>query len=322
MAVRIDVHHHLVAPRFVPSLREMGVVAPQFALIMDEKNALDDMDKAGIALAVNSPSMPELIRGESRLAYTRENNEYMARLVRDYPGRFGMFAALPLPDIDATLREVEYAFDVLKADGIHIITSYEDHWLGDKVFAPVFDELNRRKAVVFTHPTGPACCQGILNEIDINDSIIEYGTDTTRALVNLLFSGTVQRCPDIKLIFSHGGGTMPFLIERFIRMEKFGRHAPFMPHGFVAEARKFYYDTAQILHGAPLLALKELIPLSQICFGSDYPWRNSEDCVNGLAGSMMFTPDQLRTIDGNAAPLLPRFSSGKRAYPAMEAGAA
>ncbi len=304
---RIDVHHHLVAPRFIPQLREMGVLTPHLASIMNEKDALADMDKAGVTLAVNSATLPEQIKGAARLAYSRENNEYMARLVADHPGRFGMFANLPLPDVDATLKEIAYAFDVLKADGVHMITSYDDHWLGDKIFAPVFDELNRRKAVIYTHPHGPFCCRDVLKELDIRDSVIEYGTDTTRALTNLLFGGTVHRCPDIRLIFSHGGGTMPFLVERFVRMEKMPRFAPLMPQGFVAEARKFFYDTAQILHAAPLLSLKEVAPLSQIVYGTDYPWRGSGECVDGLIASKVFTAAELRAIDTNAAPLFPRF---------------
>ena len=303
---RIDVHHHLVAPKFIPQLREWGVLTPHLAAIMNEKDALADMDKAGVTTAFNSATLPEQVKGEARRAYSRENNEYMARLVKDYPGRFGTFASLPLPDVEGALKEIEYAFDVLKVDGVHLITSYDDHWLGDKIFALVFDELNRRKAVVYTHPHGPHCTQGILKEIVIRDSSIEYGTDTTRALVNVLFGGTMARCPDIKIIWSHGGGTMPFLVERFIRMGKEARYTSLMPQGFVAEAKKFFYDTAQVLHGAPLLALKHLIPLPQICYGTDYPWRTSDECVNGLLASGSFTAEELKAIDGNAAPLFGR----------------
>lgn len=307
MAARIDVHHHLVAPEYVPQLREWEVLTPQLAALMNEKSALEDMDRAGVALAVNSATMPEQLKGEGRRRYSRVNNEYMARLVADYPGRFGMFASLPLPDVEGALKEIEYAFDTLKADGAHLITSYEDHWLGDKIFAPVFEELNRRRAVIYTHPHGPQCCRNILKEIVIRDSSIEYGTDTTRAIANLVFGGTVHRCPDIRLIFSHGGGTMPFLVERFIRMEKMPRYAPLLPQGFVVQARQFYYDTAQILHDAPLIALKQLIPLPRIVYGTDYPWRGSQECVRGLVASEVFTAAELGAIDGNAAPLLPRF---------------
>jgi predicted TIM-barrel fold metal-dependent hydrolase len=308
MAGRIDVHHHLVSPRYVPELREVGVLTPHLASIMNENDAIADMNKAGVTLAVNSATVPDQMSGVALVAYAHENNEYMARLAADYPGRFGMFACLPLPDIDATLQEIAYAFDTLKADGVHMITSYADHWLGDKVFAPVFDELNRRKAVIYTHPHGPSCCANVLAELDIRDSVIEFGTDTTRALTNLLFSGTAARFPQLRVIWSHGGGTMPFLAERFIRMEKMQRFAPFMPLGFVAEASKFFYDTAQILHASPLIALKRLIPLSKICFGTDYPWRGSEDCIAGLKNSGIFSTAELAAIDGNAAQLLPRFN--------------
>jgi 6-methylsalicylate decarboxylase len=303
---RIDVHHHLVAPKFIPQLREWGVLTPHLAAIMNEKDALEDMDRAGVTLAVNSATLPEQVKGEACRAYSRENNEYMARLVKDHPGRFGMFASLPLPDVEGALKEIDYAFDTLKCDGAHLITSYDDHWLGDKIFAPVFDELNRRKAVVYTHPHGPACTKGILKEIVIRDSSIEYGTDTTRAMVNMLFGGTFARCPDIQIIWSHGGGTMPFLVERFIRMGKEARYTKLMPEGFVAEAKKFFYDTAQVLHGSPLVALKHLVPLARICFGTDYPWRTSDECVEGLVASGALTAEELRAIDNNAAALFPR----------------
>jgi 6-methylsalicylate decarboxylase len=308
MASRIDVHHHLVSPRFVPQLREMGVLTPHLASIMNENDAIADMDKAGVTLAINSATMPERITGEARIAYARENNDYMARLARDYPGRFGVFASLPLPDVDATLKEIAYAFDTLKADGVHMMTSYGEHWLGDSAFAPVFDELNRRKAVIYTHPHAPNCCANVLAELDIRDSVIEYGTDTTRALTNVLFGGTAQRCPNLRVIWSHGGGTMPFLVERFIRMEKMPRFAPLLPQGFLAEAGKFYYDTAQILHASPLGALKRIVPLARICYGTDYPWRTSGECVTGLSASGIFSAAELAAIDGNAAPLLPRFA--------------
>src|SRR5271170_3417654 len=204
MAHRIDVHHHLVSPRYVPRLREMGVLTPHLASIMNENDAIADMDKAGVSLAVNSATMPAQITGEARRAYCRENNDYMARLAADYPGRFGIFASLPLPDIDATLAEIAYALDTLKADGVHMMTSYDDHWLGESVFQPVFDELNRRKAVIYTHPHAPNCCATVMAELDIRDSVIEFGTDTTRAITNLVFSGTAARCPHIRVIWSHG----------------------------------------------------------------------------------------------------------------------
>ena len=120
--------------------------------------------------------------------------------------------------MDATLKEIEYAFDVLKADGAHFMTSYGDTWLGNAAYAPVMDELNRRKAVVHVHPTAANCCMNLVP--DVSPGIMEYGTDTTRAMLGVLFSGTAVRCPDIRFIWSHAGGTAPFLAGRIDRSSR------------------------------------------------------------------------------------------------------
>src|SRR6185437_4865242 len=138
----------------------------------------------------------------SRMA--RLCNDYGAGMVRDFPGRYGLFATLPMVDIDASLREIEHAFNTLKADGVGLQTNYGDKWPGDKTYAPVFDELNRRKALVYFHPTDSPAFDGILP--DVPSPMIEFPFDSTRAIVSLLFSGTFTRCADIRWIFSHGGG--------------------------------------------------------------------------------------------------------------------
>ena len=146
----------------------------------------------------------------------RECNEYQARLAQDHRGRFGSFAMLPMQDSDGALRELEYALDVLKADGIGLLTSYGDKWLGHAQFNPVMDELNRRKAVLYTHPTAANCCRTL--QPDVPPTVIEFGTDTSRAITQIVFSGTAARCPDLQFIFSHAGGTLPFLTERLLKM--------------------------------------------------------------------------------------------------------
>jgi predicted TIM-barrel fold metal-dependent hydrolase len=161
------------------------------------------MDKAGVATAITSITTPGVSFGDPVAArrLARECNEYAARLVVDFPGRFGVFAALPLPDIEGSLRETAYALDVLKADGVCMFTSYGDRWLGDPEFTPVMAELDRRKAVLYTHPTAPNCCRNLVP--DVPAPIIEYGTDTTRTIASLVFSGTAARFPNIRFIFSH-----------------------------------------------------------------------------------------------------------------------
>jgi len=308
---RIDVHHHLASPRSLPILCDAGILMKHDAEAMNAARAIEDMDQGGVSTAINSlPAPPRaMIEDAARgAAYARENNEYLARLVADHPGRFGMFAALPMPHVDASLKEIEYALDVLKADGVYLMTSYADHWLGDKVFAPVFDELNRRKALIYTHPLSPYCCTRPLKEIAMPDAMIEFGTDTTRAIANMVFGGTSARCPDLRIIWSHAGGTMPFLIYRFLKTAGIPAIAQHLPQGVVAELKRFYYDTAQASHPVLLTALRQVVGLDHTVFGSDYPWGISRNCVAELREAGVLSAAELAAIDsGNILPLLPRF---------------
>jgi predicted TIM-barrel fold metal-dependent hydrolase len=219
-----------------------------------------------------------------------------------------MFVNLPMPDVDGSLKEIEYGLDTLKADGVCMFTSYETKWLGDPAFNPVFDELNRRGAVVYTHPKSANCCRNVL--ANIPDSEIEYGTDTTRAITEYVFGGTARRCPNVRMIFSHAGGTMPFLIERFVNLAKSPAFAPQLPQGFLAEATKLYFDTAQTANAAAMSALLKVVPVSQILFGTDYPFRTAADHVKGLKECGLFSAKNLQAIDReNAVRLLPRYKT-------------
>ena len=175
-------------------------------------------------------------------------------------------------DIDATLKEIEYVFDTLKADGINLQTNYGDKWLGNPVYRPVLEELNRRKAVVFVHPLVASCCANL--SVGTFPAVIEVPHDTTRTVVSLLLSGTFMRLRDIKWLFSHGGGTIPFLagrIEAFYDQKARGPNG-FAPDGIEAEFRRLYYDTANATHPAAMAALTKLVPTSQITYGTDYPY--------------------------------------------------
>jgi predicted TIM-barrel fold metal-dependent hydrolase len=215
-----------------------------------------------------------------------------------------MFATMPMPDVEGTLHEIAYALDTLKADGIALLTSYGDKWLGDPALATVLEELNRRKAVVYTHPTTANGCGNLIP--DVPDPIIEWATDTTRTIASLLFSGTAARLRDIKMIFSHGGGTLPFLTERFVRLPLTNKDlVPRVPNGVEAELRRFYYDTAQAAHPHALPSLTRLVPASQIVFGTDFPYRTASDHVKLLA-DYEFSASDLQAIDrDNAVRLMP-----------------
>ena len=307
---RIDVHHHLSPPSYVTASNEIGFGEGLMKNWTVEKS-LADMDRAGVATAMLSVTTPAVnpIKPDAARRLCRESNEYAARLVADHPGRFGSFAMVPLRDTEGSLREIAYALDTLKADGIGLMTSYGDKWLGDPSFLPVMEELNRRKAVVYTHPTAANCCVNLAPTQP--PVMIEFGTDTTRTIADIVFSGNAQKFRDINWIFSHAGGTMPFLIERFVRNPLLEPKAkPTVPEGTLAELRRFYYDTAQTSNKGSMSALAAIIPPSQILFGTDFPYRTSIDHVKGLHEAGVFTDDQLASIErGNALKLLPRLAS-------------
>jgi predicted TIM-barrel fold metal-dependent hydrolase len=302
---RIDVHHHYVPPGHGEALatRRAGGRPPNWSV----QRSLDDMEKSGTATAMLSLVQPGVWFGDVALGrkLARECNEYAVQLAKDHPGRFGLFAAIPLPDTDGSLREIEYALDVLKADGIGLFTSYGDKYLGDPAFLPVFEELNRRKAVVYTHPTTPACCGGLIK--GVATGTVEFATDTTRTIASLLFGagGTAFRCPDIRFIWSHSGGTLPFLVGRFVR-EQFVKKDPRMPDGPVPILQKYFYELAQGHTPGQLAALLKLVPVAQVMFGTDFPFRSGVEAVDGIA-DYRFDAADLRAIDrDNALRLLPR----------------
>lgn len=213
----IDVYHHIFPPAFLVAARDAFSAPASRARLVSEwtaQKALAQMDDNGVATAIVSITNPGIWFGDVQAARSlaRNCNEYAAQLVRDYPGRFGFFAAVPLPDTEGSLREIGYALDTLKADGIGLMTSYGDKWPGDVAYARVFDELNRRKAVVYFHPTAPNCCQNLV--ADVPGALTEFPHDTTRAITSLLYSGSFARFRDIPFIFSHAGGTIPMLAGR------------------------------------------------------------------------------------------------------------
>jgi predicted TIM-barrel fold metal-dependent hydrolase len=301
---RIDVHHHHTPPPYLAALTARNILGP--VREWTPEKSLADMDRAGVATALTSITTPALrfLDEPGARKVARECNEYSAKLAADSKGRFGMFAAMPMPHVEATLHEIAYALDSLKADGIGLLTSYGDKWLGDPAFAPLMQELNRRKAVVYTHPTTANCCGNLI--ADVPDAIIEWGTDTTRTIASLVFSGTASRFSDVKFIFSHGGGTLPFLTERFTRLPQANKNvAARLPNGVEHELRRFYYDTAQAAHPYALASLTKLIPISQIVFGTDYPYRTAADHVKGLTDYGFSAPDLMAIERGNALRLLP-----------------
>lgn len=299
---RIDVHAHFAPPEWIAAQGQNIIPAIKNWTV---GWSIEDMDKAGVEKALLSITTPGLWFESNEVArkIARHSNDYAAKLRADHPRRFGIFTALPLPDVDGALKEIAYGLDTLKADGVGLITSYANKWLGDPAFDPVLEELNRRKAVAYVHPTSPDCCRNIVPGVP--DAAIEFGTDTTRTIARIVFGGAAARFPDIKWIFSHAGGTMPFLLERFEGMAKLPNYAPKFPNGFAAVARRFSYDTAQAANKICMTALREIVPTSRIVFGTDAPFRTSIEHVHGLQNCGVFNAAELKMIDReNAVALL------------------
>lgn len=302
---RIDVHHHISPPVWVEALKKAGL-ANRPILNWTPQRSLDDMDKAGTATAITSPTTPGVgfLPPAEAAAVARASNEFAAKLAGDHKGRFGLFAQLPMPYVDETLKEIEYALDTLKADGVGFMTSYGDKYLGDPAFAPVWDELNRRKATAYTHPIDPKCCGNVAGFPPI---YIEFGTDTTRTIASLIFSHAAERFPDINFIFSHAGGTVTALTDRFtVQMVSTPKYKDFTGEGVMATLKRFYYDTAQSSNPIAMASLTKLVAASQIVFGTDYPYRTGAEQTKGL--TEIFGPEDLAKIDReNALRLLPRW---------------
>ena len=309
-ADRIDIHHHAFSPAYVAELDKAGQ-APPIVKGWTLAKTLDDMAKAGVGTSILSVTTPQVsfTHATNAKRIARESNEWTAKLAGDHKGKFGSFAMLPMQNVDDALHELEYSLDVLKADGIGLLSSYGDKWLGHASFAPIMNELNRRKAILFTHPATADCCKNILTP-DVPPTVIEFQADTTRTIANLLFSGTAARTPDVRYIFAHSGGLVPFLIERFTKLPiQDPKLAQRVPRGVLFELKRFFYDTAWTAHPGALASLTKLVDVSQILLASDFPYRTGFDNITGLI-DYGFSANDLRAIErDNALRLLPQFNS-------------
>jgi predicted TIM-barrel fold metal-dependent hydrolase len=304
----IDTHHNFYAPEYQKAWvdwedqRKLPHSPGQAA--WTPAMSIAEMDKNGIRTSLLSlPSTPGLWFDQSaeaavKMAHTC--NEFGAKMAADHPGRFGLLATLPMVDVDASLKELSYAFDTLKADGVGLQTNYGDKWPGDPVYAPVFEELNRRKALVYFHPLVAACCGRL--SVGTFPAVIEVPHDTTRAVTSLLLKGSLAKYRNIKWLFSHAGGTVPMLAGRIASF--YPKPAEFAPEGVIKELQRLHYDTANATSAPAMAALLKLVPASQVTFGTDYPYFPGSQVENlrklGLSAA------QMRSIaNGTVTTMLP-----------------
>jgi predicted TIM-barrel fold metal-dependent hydrolase len=311
----IDTHHHFYPPVYMKAWLdwEDQRKIPHFGVqaAWTPENDLDAMDKNGVTTSMlslaSTPGVWFDAGAEKAHDMARLACDFGAEMVRSHPGRYGLFAPLSMLDIDATLKEIEYVFDTLHADGINLQTNYGDKWLGDAAYKPILEELNRRKAVVYVHPLVAGCCGRL--SVGAFPAVIEVPHDTTRTVTSLLLSGSFAHQRDIKWLFSHAGGTIPFLagrIEAFY--DRAGNVGSFAPDGIEAELRRLYYDTANATHPAAMAALMKLVPVSQITYGTDYPYFPLNQ-IDNLRQLNLPAADLQAIMNGNAARLVPRLSA-------------
>jgi 6-methylsalicylate decarboxylase len=304
----VDTHHHFYPPRYVAKRRsDILAVGPGFPHIVDwtPQQSLAAMDQAGIAKSILSMSAPGIWFGGAAesAATARECNEYAADLVHAYPGRFGFFAALPLPDPQASVAEIGYALDHLHADGIGLLTNYDSRYLGDPLFEPVMAELHRRAAVVYTHPAGTDCCHNIDSGLPM--ASMEFPFDTTRTIASLAFKGTLNRFPDIRFIFSHGGGTVPFLVGRMGSILRTRTDlAALFPDGLQAALARHFYDTVSIIASPSIKALTDFVPTGNLLFGTDYPYNAPSAQLEAFGHFNFSAAERAAVLGQNAARLL------------------
>jgi predicted TIM-barrel fold metal-dependent hydrolase len=292
---RIDVHHHILPPRYTSWVRAHGIAGAGGRALPDwsAESTLRTMDDNGIAKAIVSVSAPGVQLDANKRddaaarAMAREVNEFSARVAADHPGRFGFFATLTLPDIEGSLAEAQHALDTLGAAGVILLANSHGEYLGAPEHDALFAELDRRRTVAFVHPAelpGPPVP-------GLPPFAADFLLDTTRAAYRLVQSGVPRRFPNLKIILSHAGGFVPYASHRLclgLLAEGKGQ----LPE-LLEEFRSFYFDTALSSTPAALPSLLAFAKPGHVLYGSDWP----------------FAP----------APIVSYFTSGLDAYPALDA---
>ncbi|TDB82280.1 amidohydrolase [Micromonospora sp. KC721] len=321
----IDVHHHVVPGFYRAVLESAGLLRPIPGVAYPDwspATSLAMMDGLGIGAAVVSITEPGVHFADADLArrLARQLNEYLAGLVADTPTRFGAFAVLPLPDIDAALDELAYALDVLRLDGIGLLTNYRGEYLGDPAFEPVLAELDRRQVPTFLHPARPAGRDQ--PTFDLPASVYEFPFDTTRTIANLLYAGALDRYPGLRLIVAHAGGTVPFLAGRLADASVISPAvAHRLPADPVGALQRLYFDTALSANPYTLPSLHALADPGRVVFGTDFPFMPAEHAGQNWTRLCRFhaaTPHLLdRIAGGNAGGLFPRLLPQATAHPVV-----
>lgn len=315
---RIDVHHHFLPPSYMRqeldrlSNYRHGNMGRSQLLGWTAQQSIEAMDEAGVELALGSVSTPGVWYGDVNAArrLSREWNEAAARTVGDHPGRFGFFGLVAPPDIDGALAEATYVLDILRADGIGLLSNYEGKLLGDPAFVPLLEELNRRRAIIYVHPTVAPCCVGLVP--GFTPQQFDFPLDTTRTIASLLSSGALARFAEIRWIFSHGAGTLPFLANRISAVTRVSKElAERNPRGVPYELKRLYCDIANAISPPQLAALTSYFPSTQLLYGSDFPFVAPKEEEAAFANYPLSAELRADIDRNNALRLFPRLRASR-----------
>lgn len=312
----IDTHHHFWAPEYLQAQNDWEDQhhVPHYPAHakMSPEMSLAEMDRAGVHTAVVSLASISAgfwgLDAPAASAVIHKADDFAAKMMSDHPGRFGLLAPLNMLDVDLSLKEIEYGLDQIHADGIGLQSSYNGRYPGDPFYDPIWQELNRRKAVVFLHGPNNACCSAINDGPGMYGSVVEVTFDVTRAAASLLTSGALVRYRDIKWILPYGGGTLPYVagrIEAFVKQMK--TYNDFAPNGATAEFQRLYYDTVNVTNAASMAALLKLVKASQVLYGTDFPYF-TDDQLDNLDQRGLSAKDKEAILAGNAKRLIPRLA--------------
>jgi predicted TIM-barrel fold metal-dependent hydrolase len=307
----IDTHHHILPDFFWRATENANAPVGGLAPLRWSKEAsISFMDEAGIDLAVVSISTPGVHTGDSAKAraLARRSNEFSADLVHSRPERFGGFACLPLPDVDASLEELSHSLDVLGLDGVVLFTNSNGVYLGDPALEPVFEELERRKAVVYVHPNPSP--DAVSHSLGLPDNLLDFPTDTNRAVAQMHYTNRFARTANVQYIFSHAGGSIPYLAARFAIIDEMGFIPGGEQRGSAAEMfRRIFWDTALAASDPVLRMLRDVAGISQVLYGTDFPYLRRDLAIQTkqtiLRSTELSDSERNKILGGNALRLFP-----------------
>ena len=315
MPLTIDTHHHMLPDFFFEATNEkehpVGGLKP---LRWTAEGSLAFMDEAGIDVAVLSISTPgvQLPKRQAGRDLARKCNELAASLIVKYPKRFGAFASVSMSNLEDAVDEVRYALDVLKLDGVTLFTNSNGIYLGDATVKPLFNELQKHSAVVYVHPN--ASPDPIAHTLGLTDNLIDFPGDTTRAVAQLHYTGLFAATPDIKYIFSHAGGTVPYLAGRFAIVDEMKIMGDSKKTGTAADSfRRFYWDTALAWTDPVINTLRDVGGMEKILFGTDFPYLRKDIAVRSKVrleeSAALSEKEKKQLFADNALELFPRLRS-------------